>query len=237
MQRPAITINLTVSDLRDAPLKPLRAQFGIGLEKTQRELQGQECIALEDTSPTKQQIISSRTLRRGIHSIEELKDLISMLCANACAKLRAQGSTAALLQLHLATDRFRKDIAQYAPTIAAQLSTTSNSLAVNRAANDLASQIYQPQRIYKRVGIVLSQISSNKPEQTDLFAQTNDGDARLMQTIDLLNERYGRGTVGISTQGTLAQGQLAPERKSPNYTTDIHCLPIAGAYSDLSLAK
>ncbi len=71
---------LTVSDLRDAPRKALRAQFGIGLEKTQRELQGQECIALEDVSPARQQIISSRTLRRGITSIEELNDLISMLC-------------------------------------------------------------------------------------------------------------------------------------------------------------
>lgn len=58
-----------------------------------------------------------------------------------------------------------------------------------------------------------------------------------MQAIDLLNKRYGRGTVGISTQGTLIQKQLAPERKSPNYAMGIYCLPVANSYSDLSLAK
>lgn len=40
-----------------------------------------------------------------------------------------------------------------------------------------------------------------------------------MQALDTLNQRYGRGTVKVSTQGADQGWQMLQERKSPNYTT------------------
>ena len=40
-----------------------------------------------------------------------------------------------------------------------------------------------------------------------------------MQTLDALNQRYGRGTVKVSGQGAFKGWQMLQERKSPNYTT------------------
>ncbi|MFM6965842.1 MAG: DUF4113 domain-containing protein [Rhodoferax sp.] len=37
--------------------------------------------------------------------------------------------------------------------------------------------------------------------------------------LDTLNERFGRGTVKVSTQGAFPVWQMLQERKSPNYTT------------------
>lgn len=39
-----------------------------------------------------------------------------------------------------------------------------------------------------------------------------------MQALDTLNQRYGRGTVKVSTQGADQGWQMLQERKSPNYT-------------------
>jgi DNA polymerase V len=47
-----------------------------------------------------------------------------------------------------------------------------------------------------------------------------------MQTLDQLNQRFGRGTVKVSTQGAYTVWQMRQERKSPNYTTDWHEVPV-----------
>jgi DNA polymerase V len=48
-----------------------------------------------------------------------------------------------------------------------------------------------------------------------------------MTTLDKLNQRYGRGTVKVSTQGAHTGWQMRQERKSPNYTTNWDTLPLA----------
>ena len=62
---------------------------------------------------------------------------------------------------------------------------------------------------------------SNAPEfvQTGSLAWTPAINDRLMQALDTLNQRYGRGTVKVSTQGAHQGWQMLQERKSPNYTT------------------
>jgi DNA polymerase V len=43
---------------------------------------------------------------------------------------------------------------------------------------------------------------------------------KLMETLDALNQRFGRGTVKVSTQGAYQEWQMRQERKSPDYMTD-----------------
>lgn len=47
-----------------------------------------------------------------------------------------------------------------------------------------------------------------------------------MLTLDALNQRFGRGTVKVSTQGAFKDWQMRQERKSPSYTTDWHEIPV-----------
>lgn len=72
---------------------------------------------------------------------------------------------------------------------------------------------------YKKAGIKLSEISPVTHWQGDLLELEALPNARLMQTLDTLNQRYGRGTVKVSTQGAYRNWQMRQERKSPNYTT------------------
>jgi DNA polymerase V len=218
----------TVQDLRIAHIATLRAEFGVVIEKTQRELQGTVCVDLQEVVPDKQQIISSRSFGNTVTDLAVLKDAMSTFVANACVKLRAQGSHAALLQVFLHTNRFRKDQPQYNPCITVPLpQPTNDSLVVNRWADHLVGRMFKPGYAYKKAGVMLGDISPVGRYQTDWLEPAQATDTRLMNTLDKLNQRYGRGTVKVSTQGAHAGWQMRQERKSPDYTTNWGALPQA----------
>jgi DNA polymerase V len=210
----------TVQDLRVAHVPTLRAEFGVLIEKTQRELQEVPCIDLQEIQPDRQQIISSRSFGSMVTELAVLKDALSTFVANACSKLRAQNSHAAVIQVFLQTNRFRKDLPQYMPSLAVPLPyPTNDSLEVNRWADDLCERMFKDGYQYKKAGIMLSEISPVTRRQADLLEPETTSNANLMQALDNLNQRYGRGTVKVSTQGAFQGWQMRQERKSPNYTT------------------
>ena len=217
----------TVLDLREAHIPTLRAEFGVVVEKIQRELQEVACIKLEEVQPDKQQIISSRSFGSMVTELPVLKDALSTFVANACVKLRAQNSHAAVIQVFLQTNRFRKDLPQYMPSLAVPLPyPTNDSLEVNRWAVYLCERMFKEGYQYKKAGIMLSEISPVTRQQGDLLETALAVNQRLMQALDRLNERYGRGAVKISTQGVYKEWQMRQERKSPCYTTRWDDLPI-----------
>ncbi len=211
----------TAQDLRDAHTPTLRSEFGVVMEKTQRELQGLACIELQEITPAKQQIMASRSFGQTVQALSVLQEAMSSFVANACAKLRAQGSQAAVVQAFLMTNRFRPEQPQYNPSLAiAMPQPSSDSLVINRWACWLTEQMWQPGYGYKKAGVMLSEITPAGQQQGDLLTPAVVEDDRLMQALDGLNARYGRGTVKLSTQGAGTGWQMRQERKSPGYTTD-----------------
>lgn len=216
----------TVQDLRVAHTATLRAEFGVVVEKTQRELQGVQCMDLEDVVPAKKQIISSRSFGHSVRDVAVLKDAMSTFVANACVKLRAQNSHASMIQVFLETNRFRKDSPQYSPSLSIGLpQPTNDSLVVNRWADYLVGRMFKSDYEYKKAGIMLGEITPQGLYQTDWLEPKQATDTRLMDALDGLNQRFGRGTVKVSTQGAYQEWQMKQERKSPNYTTDWDQVP------------
>lgn len=210
----------TVQDLRQAHTPTLRSEFGVVMEKTQRELLGISCIDLEEHAPDKQQIISSRSFGKMVTELPILQDALSTFVANACSKLRAQNSHAAVIQVFLQTNRFRKDLPQYNPSLAVPLPyPTNDSLEVNRWAAYLCERMFMQGYQYKKAGIMLSEISPVTHRQGDLLESLVLANDKLMLALDSLNQRFGRGTVKVSTQGAFRDWEMRQERKSPNYTT------------------
>lgn len=220
----------SVLDLREAHVATLRAEFGVVMEKTQRELQEIPCVDLQEVQPARQQIISSRSFGQMVTELPVLQDALSSFVANACTKLRAQDSHAAVIQVFLQTNRFREDLPQYMPSLAVPLAyPTNDTREVNRWAHHLCSQMFKPGYSYKKAGVVLSDISPVTHRQGDLLEPAQVPNHSLMQALDRLNQRFGRGTVKVSTQGAYTQWQMRQERKSPNYTTDWSDMPAAAS--------
>lgn len=217
-----------VQDLKQAHVPTLRAKFGVVMEKIQRELQEVPCIELQEIQAERQQIISSRSFGSMVMELRILQDALSTFVANACAKLRAQSSHAALIQVFLQTNRFRRDLPQYMPSMAIPLPyPTNDSLEINRCVSAMCERMFKPNYQYKKAGITLSEISSVNQQQGDLLEQATPSQTKLMQALDELNQRFGRGTVKVSTQGAYQDWQMRQERKSPNYTTDWRDVPVA----------
>jgi DNA polymerase V len=217
----------TVQDLRAAQTATLRAEFGVVVEKTQRELQGVQCMDLEDVVPAKKQIVSSRSFGQTVRDVAVLKDAMSTFVANSCAKLRAQGSQASLIQVSLYTNRFRKDLPQYNPSFTLPLpQPTNDSLVVNRWADYLVGRLFKPEYEYKKAGIMLGEITPVGQYQADWLEPPQATSTKLMDALDGLNKRFGRGTVKVSTQGAHKEWKMRQERKSPNYTTDWGEVPV-----------
>jgi DNA polymerase V len=217
----------TVLDLREAHIPSLRAEFGVVMEKTQRELQETPCIQMEEVAADKQQIIASRSFGSMVTELPVLKDALSTFVANACAKLRAQNSQAAVIQVFLQTNRFRKDLPQYSPSLAVPLpQPTHDTLVVNRWADALCERMFREGYQYKKAGVMLSELSPVTHQQGDWIEASPPGHSKLMQALDHLNARYGRGAVKVSTQGAYQGWQMRQERKSPNYTTDWDDVPV-----------
>lgn len=80
--------------------------------------------------------------------------------------------------------------------------------------------------MYKKAGIVLSEITPVTQRQGDLLEPVTQTNEKLMQALDTLNKRYGRGAVKISTQGTYKDWQMRQERKSPNDSTRWADVPV-----------
>ncbi len=216
----------TVQDLRAAHSPTLRADFGVVLEKTQRELQGIACVDLQQALADKKQIICSRSFGQTVTEVAVLKDAMSTFVATACAKLRLQGSHASLLQIFLRTNRFRKDMPQYNPSMTVPLpQPTNDSLVVNRWADHLVDLLYKAGYGYKKAGIMLGEIAPLGCYQSDWLEPPQATNTRLMDALDALNKRFGRGTVKVSTQGAYKQWQMKQERKSPSYTTQWEEMP------------
>jgi DNA polymerase V len=217
----------TVLDLREAHIPSLRAEFGVVMEKTQRELQETPCIQMEEVAADKQQIIASRSFGSMVTDLPVLKDALSTFVANACAKLRAQNSQAAVIQVFLQTNRFRQDLPQYSPSLAVPLpQPTHDTLVVNRWADALCERMFREGYQYKKAGVMLSELSPVTHQQGDWLEASPPGHSKLMQALDHLNARYGRGAVKVSTQGAYQGWQMRQERKSPNYTTDWDDVPV-----------
>ena len=231
----------SVQDLKLADTPTLRAEFGVVMEKTQRELRELPCIDMTLIEPPKKQIVCSRSFGEMITDVNALKDAVSLFVSNACQKLRAQKSHASIIQVFLCTNRFRAELAQYNPCISVPLpQPTNDTVHVHRWADFLVEKMFKPGYSYKKAGVMLSEITPTTHRQMDMWEQPQEhehaSNAKLMDALDQLNNRYGRGTVTVSTQGTYLDrldagvGQnwkMKQTRKSPNYTTNWNDVPYA----------
>ena len=209
----------TVEDLRRSDPKILRREFSVLMERTVIELNGIPCHALEDVTPNKQQIMSSRSFGTAVVDIEQLAEAVASYIAIAAEKLRGQGSLAGMIQVHLRTNPFKPDVPQYSRGLTVPLSDASDdTLRLTRAALWGLKRIYRPGFEYQKAGIALLNLTDARSQQGSLFNTCTDNPA-LMKTMDRINSLWGRGTLRSAAEGTAKAWKMKRERMSPRYTT------------------
>lgn len=111
--------------------------------------------------------------------------------------------------------------------------TADTACLVQAAVLGLRS-IYQPGFELIKAGVMLLDLvpGSLYQGELDLEPETTGERVKLMATIDVLNEKYGKGMVRLASSGIDDRTRLwgmRQERLTPGYTTAWADMPIAKA--------
>lgn len=213
----------TVLQLRDADAETIRARFSVVVERTVRELRGISCIELEEVVPDKQQIMCSRSFGTLVYERGELEEAVASYIGRAAEKLRAQDALAGALQVYIRTNPFKPEAPQYQKGLTVPLpEATADTRLLVAWALRILKRIYRPGYSYHKAGVMLLDIRSKGNQQFSLFAPSgvaNSRSGKLMEALDGINQRYGRGTLRLAAEGVEKAWQMRRGNLSPRYTT------------------
>ena len=223
----------TALDLQRMNPAAAKAGWSVVLEKTVRELNGTPCIEFEDEPPAKQQIACTRSFGQPITELHELQEAITEFACRAAEKLRKQNSHTGQLMAFIRTSPFREKDPQYSRSASIPLpSPTSDSAHITQTACAILKHIYRPGYKYAKAGVMLMDLQPATRQQLtlDLDADMPENRIRLMQAMDQINRRYGRGSLVLGSAGGIGAQPvwgMKQERLSSGFTTDWLGLPNA----------
>jgi DNA polymerase V len=194
----------------------------VGL-KMVKELRAIPCFNLEINSQSKKSICTSRTFGQEVDNIRQLAQALSTYASMCASKLRKQKSCAKTMTVFILTNPFKQEYrVNYSGVRKIHFSTpTNDSLEIVTKAIEGLRGIYRNDCIYKRAGVIMSDIIPQSTVQLTFFDNIEDVEKRhhLMKAIDNINEEYGRMKIRLCVNGFARKWKLRQERLSPCYTT------------------
>ena len=174
----------------------------------------------------------SRSFSRPITSRAELRQAVATYVVRAAEKLRKQRQRTAALTVYTRTSPFAPGF--YSQAASCRLDLPSNDTAVLLAAAlPLVDRIFRPHRQLAKAGVLMQHLQGSETLQGHLMVPLSAQEQRrredLMQTIDLLNRRYGRGTVQWAAGGLHPSWMMRRERLGRTATTRLSDVPVVSA--------
>lgn len=217
----AMGIN-TVLQLADTDIRFIRKHFNVVLERTVRELRGEPCLGLEEFAPVKQEIVCSRSFGGRITECHEMRQAICSYASRAAEKLRGEHQYCRFISAFVKTSPFALNEPYYGNSASVKLLTpTQDSRDIIEAATKCLDAIWKDGHRYQKAGVMLGDFYSQGVAQLNLFDDNapRKNSEKLMEVLDHLNAKDGRGTLYFAGQGIQTAWQMKREMLSPRYTT------------------
>lgn len=212
----------TALDLKNAPERWVRKQMGVTGLRTALELKGISCIELDAEEELKKSIVCSRSFRKPITELSELKEATASFISRAAEKLRRYEAAASYVQVYIRTNKFNDRSKQYSQHLGMELDTASSyTPKLITAAEQILEQIYLPGYAYKKAGVTLAGIVDQDELQLNLFSKSEQSGAQLdlMKTFDSINQKWGSNTIQYAATGISKAWSHKRLFKSGNFTT------------------
>lgn len=225
----------TVLDLARMDPATIRRRWSVVLERTVRELQGMQCIDMDDAPAPKKEIACTRSFGQAITELPPLVEAVSEFASRAAEKLRKQGGLASQLLVFAHTSPFRPGPRFHKSVVVPLRRPTADTGMLVFAAAMGMRRIYEPGYKMAKAGVMLLDLVPGSVLQGELDLEEEDQRDRtkLMVALDTLNGRYGKGTVHSASTGGSSKGgkdwMMRQERRTPQYTTCWADVPIARA--------
>ncbi|MBD3126328.1 MULTISPECIES: Y-family DNA polymerase [Citrobacter] len=212
----------TVLDLADTDIRFIRKHFNVVLERTVRELRGEPCLELEEYEPVKQEIVCSRSFGERISDYDSMRQAICSYASRAAEKLRGEHQYCRFISTFVKTSPFALNEAYYGNSASVKLITpTQDSRDIIAAATRSLDAIWKDGHRYQKAGVMLGDFFSQGIAQLNLFDDNapRRGSEKLMEVLDHLNAKEGKGALYFAGQGIQQQWAMKREMLSPRYTT------------------
>lgn len=221
----------TAADLRDMPTKQARGVGSVVLERTVLELQGEACLAFDDIEPQRKGMAVTRSAGTPMMDFDTVFQAVTAHATRAAEKLRQHGLVAGTLTVFFHTNRHRLDRPQYSGSRSTRITPMSSDTfdlveAARRCAQAAWPKGEGQTYGFTKAGIMLADLLRFEDRPLSLFDVERPKSTVLMSALDQVNNRFGKRTLVLASEGMKRPWQLRSDHRSPRYTTRLADLPV-----------
>lgn len=211
----------TALEFTNLPDDWIKTNLSIVGMKIKKELLGTSCLSLETLRNPKKAICTSRSFGKEQSSLSVLEEAVSTFASNCAAELRSQKSCAKMLMVFIHTNQYKAQQKQHAQNIVVELPIATNcNIDIVKHAIFGLHKIFRDGYKYKKAGVIVNDIVPENEIQENLFYKVDrEKQSNLMNAIDKINFKFGRGEIKLAIEGTKNDWRLRREKLSPCYTT------------------
>ena len=200
----------------------IRKEMGVVGMRLKYELEGKSVLEMEEPK-AKKNIAVTRSFEKDISDFNELKERVVTFASVCSEKLRKQNSCCYGVILYLSKDRFRSDGAKYRFYRLQTLSFPSNTaFSISGLAVKMLKELYEEGAIYKKAGVIVTEIIPANQKQFHLFDDENPKFQKLMEVMDAYHEKVGERKIRLATQDLKRTWKMKQNHLSKRYTTNFN---------------
>jgi len=197
----------------------VRKRFSVVGLRLKHDLEGKPSIGAEKYGD-KLMIATTRSFPNELKYLKDIEERVATF-ANSCSeKLRKQNSECAGAYVFLKSNRYGKEYVKLTGIVHFGFETSS-SITITKKVLEKLREIFKDGHAYKKAGVVLISIKPADSHQTRLFADENPKHQLLMNAMDAMNQKMGKGKLKLANQDTKQTWKMRQEYLSPQYTTNI----------------
>jgi DNA polymerase V len=123
----------------------------------------------------------------------------------------------------LSKDRFRANGAKYSFYRLQTLAFPSNSVfSISDLAVKMLKEVYEQGAIYKKAGVIVTEIIPANQKQFHLFDDENPKFQKLMEVMDAYHEKVGERKIKLASQDLKHTWKMKQNYLSKRYTTNFN---------------
>lgn len=201
----------------EAQVRKIASIIGVRL---QAELRGTPCLQLSEMAAQRKGLAFTRSFGRPITTYTDMHEAISGFAVRAAEKLRNEKLDTAHISVFIQTNRHKRQEGWYANQASLTCSPTCNTLTLTQISARLLSTLWKEGFRYAKAGVLLNDLAPTGA-QTTLFDAQQEQNRPLMEAMDSINQKFGRGTLTPASIGIGSTWHPRQALLSSRYTTHV----------------
>jgi len=211
---------LQFTQLPDSWTQKHMSILGLRLKK---DLLGIASIQLEEVTPPKKGIATTRSFEGTLTAFSDLEERISTFATSCAEKMRKQQSSCNALLVFVRSDPHKKGSLPYHNSCVLPLPYASNSsITLSKYAVMGLKKIFKEGIHYKKAGVMIMGLVPTAERQLSLFQNNSDKHLAVMHSLDRVHKRFGPHRIKLANQDLKRTWKMKQEHLSQRFTTEIN---------------